>query len=62
MFFINWFAHRQLNQGQVARVLRQPKALWHYAKALRKLVGLVRDDDGPEGQDFIVSGAGILRR
>ncbi len=57
VFFINWFAHRQLNQGQAARVLRQPKALWHYAKALRKLVGLVRDDDGPEGQDFIVSGA-----
>ena len=27
VFFINWFAHRQLNQGQAARVLRQPKAL-----------------------------------
>jgi hypothetical protein len=57
VFFINWFAHRQVNQGRVARVLRQPKALWHYGKALRKLVDLVRDDDAPEGQDFIVSGA-----
>jgi len=38
-------------------VLRHPKALWHYGKALRKLVDLVRDDDAPEGQDFIVSGA-----
>jgi len=57
VFFINWFAHRQVNQGRVARVLRHPKALWHYGKALRKLVDLVRDDDAPEGQDFIVSGA-----
>src|SRR4029453_16847298 len=57
VFFINWFAHRQVNRGRVARVLRQPKALWHYGKALRKLVDLVRDDDTPEGEDFIVSGA-----
>jgi hypothetical protein len=57
VFFINWFAHRQANQGRVARVLRRPKALWHYGRALRKLVDLVRDDDAPQGQDFIVSGA-----
>ena len=57
VFFINWFAHRQVNRGRSARFLRQPKALWHYGKALRKLVDLVRDDDGSEGQDFIVSGA-----
>lgn len=57
VFFINWFAHRQVNRGPVARALRQPKALWHYAKALRKLMDLVRDDDTPEGKDFLVTGA-----
>ena len=54
-------AHRVLHQLVCAspaeprpgrRVLRHPKALWHYGKALRKLIDLVRDDDGPEGQDF----------
>jgi hypothetical protein len=57
VFFINWFAHRQANRGPVARALRHPKALWHYAKALRKLVDLVRDDDTPEGEDFLITGA-----
>jgi hypothetical protein len=57
VFFINWFAHRQTSRGLVARALRHPKALWHYAKALRKLVDLVRDDDTPEGEDFLITGA-----
>src|SRR5262245_21592007 len=57
VFFINWFAHRQANRGLTARTLRHPKALWHYGKALRKLVDLVRDDETPEGKDFIVTGA-----
>src|SRR5262245_28425725 len=57
VFFINWFAYRQANRGMAARVLRHPKALWHYGKALRKLVDLVRDDETPEGKGFIVSGA-----
>lgn len=57
VFFINWFAHRQANLDPVARVLRAPRALWHYAKAVRKLVGLVRDDDAAEGKGFVVTGA-----
>jgi hypothetical protein len=57
VFFINWFAHRQASRGPVASALRHPKALWHYAKALRKLVDLVRDDDTPEGEDFLITGA-----
>jgi hypothetical protein len=57
VFFINWFAHRQANLDPVARALRTPKALWHYAKAVRKLARLVRDDEAPEGKDFVVTGA-----
>jgi hypothetical protein len=41
----------------VVRALRHPKALWHYAKALRKLVDLARNDDTPEGEDFLITGA-----
>lgn len=57
VFFVNWFAHRQVNLGGMARALHQPKALWHYGRALRKLYGLMRDDDAPEGKDFVVTGA-----
>ncbi len=56
-FFINWFAHRQANRGLVPRLLRPPKSGWHYAKAIRKIVNLVRSDDTPDGKDFVVTGA-----
>lgn len=56
-FFINWFAHRQVNLGGAPRLLRLPKSGWHYAKAIRKIVDLVRSDDTPEGKDFVVTGA-----
>jgi len=57
VFFLNWFAHRQSGRGALTRTLRHPKALWHYGKALRKLVDLARDDGTPEGKDFILTGA-----
>jgi len=57
VFFINWFAHRQVNLGVAAEVLRGPKSLWHYAKAVKKLVDMVRDGDTEGGEDFLVTGA-----
>ena len=56
VFFINWFAHQQVERGALGRALRGPKALWHYARALWAVADLVRDD-GDEGADFIVTGA-----
>lgn len=57
VFFVNWFAHREVNRGALPRALRHPRTLWHYAKAVRELLGLVTDGDGDEGQDFIMTGA-----
>ena len=57
VFFINWFAHHQAQQGGLGRALRPPKALWHYGRALWAIADLVRDDDADEGADFIVTGA-----
>lgn len=57
VFFINWYAHRQANLGPVEKLLRGPRSLWHYAKALVKIGDLVRDDDAEEGADFILTGA-----
>jgi hypothetical protein len=57
VFFINWFAHRQANRGLATRLLRIPKSLVHYAKALGQIKELMSDDDGEEGADFVVKGA-----
>ena len=57
VFFINWYAHYQANQGSVQRWLRLPKSLWHYGRAVLQIADLVRDDDADEGADFIVTGA-----
>jgi hypothetical protein len=57
VFFINWFAHRQVNLGVAAEILRGPKSLWHYGKAINKLVDMVRDGDTEGGEDFLVTGA-----
>jgi len=56
-FFVNWFAYSQAQGGIVGRALRRPRSLRHYGRALWKLVDLVRDDSGPEGRDFVVTGA-----
>ena len=57
VFFVNWFAWRQAQRGGSARVLRAPRTLWQYGKALYKLGDLVRDDGADEGADFIATGA-----
>jgi len=57
VFFINWYAHREVSRGAPASLLRTPRSLWHYAKALYKLTDLVRDDGADDGADFIVTGA-----
>jgi hypothetical protein len=57
VFFINWYAHREAASGLPGRLLRPPRSLWHYGKALRKIGDLVRGDDTEEGADFIVKGA-----
>ena len=48
VFFINWYAHREASRGATAGWLRGPRALWHYAKALRNIADLVRNDDADE--------------
>ncbi len=41
VFFVNWVAYQQINQGRLLQQLkpiRDAKALWHYGKALQRLV------------------------
>lgn len=57
VFFINWFAHRQASRGVYSQALRIPKSLWHYGKALWKIVELFTDDEADEAENFVVTGA-----
>jgi len=57
VFFVNWFAHRESNRGRVARLLRIPRSLVHYGRALRQIKELLAEDDAEEGADFLVRGA-----
>ncbi|HEU5192770.1 MAG TPA: ferritin-like domain-containing protein [Methylomirabilota bacterium] len=57
VFFLNWFAYRQARRGVLSRAFRQPKALQHYLRAVRKLAGLAFSKETDEGKDFIVTGA-----
>lgn len=57
VFFINWFAHHQAQQGAGLGWLRHPRGLWHYGYAVTQLAGLVSGDDSEEGADFIATGA-----
>jgi len=57
VFFINWYAHRQASRGLPSRLLRVPRSLFHYGKALRKIGDLVGDDGADDGSDFILTGA-----
>lgn len=57
VFFINWYAHRQASRGLPSRLLRGPRSLWHYGRALLKIGDLVRGGGAEDGADFIVTGA-----
>jgi hypothetical protein len=57
VFFINWYAHREASRGLPSRLLRGPRSLLHYGKALMKIGEVVGDDESDDGSDFIVKGA-----
>ncbi len=56
VFFVNWFTYLQIQRGQGFIGLRTTKTLWHYGKALRKLVGAFSAAD-TSGSGFTVTGA-----
>lgn len=60
VFFANWIAYHQINQGRGARVLRAGHSLWHYAAAawrrLDSFIGSDKNDDG----SFTAAGASVV--
>lgn len=55
VFFINWMAYRQVSKGRGAKVLRAASSAWYYSKALKHLIGVIRDADN-ENESFTATG------
>lgn len=61
VFFINYMAWRQVQQGRGAAPLRAMTGAWFYARALRRLLGLVkRGQASNDGRDFAVTQANMF--
>ncbi len=58
VFFINYMAWREVQSGRGAAPLRALTSAWYYARALRRLLGMVRrGQDVNDGRDFAVTEA-----
>lgn len=55
VFFVNWVAWRQVQRGRGAPPLRAAHSIWHYWKAVRHLLGVVRDADN-RNEGFAIGG------
>jgi hypothetical protein len=61
VFFINYMAWREVQRGRGAAPLRALTSTWYYARALRRLLGMVRrGQDVNEGRDFAITEASMF--
>jgi hypothetical protein len=61
VFFINYMAWREVQRGFGAAPLRAMTSAWYYARALSRLVGMIRrGKDANDGQDFAITEASMF--
>lgn len=61
VFFVNWMAWRETQQGRGAALLRHAQSLRFYARAVGRLLGTVRrGQDQNDGQDFSATQASMF--
>lgn len=60
VFFVNWIAYHQVNQGQGARVLRAAHSFWHYAAAAWRRLDSFRSSDKNNDGSFTATGASMV--
>jgi hypothetical protein len=61
VFFVNWMAYRQVQQGRGARWRRTAASLRFYGRALRRLVGTARRGAAAnDGKDFSATQASVF--
>lgn len=61
VFFINYMAWRQVQRGRGAAPLRALTSAWYYARAMGRLLGMVRrGKDAGDGKDFAITQANLF--
>ena len=61
VFFINYMAWREVQRGRGAAPLRALTSAWYYARAMRRLLGMVRrGKDANDGRDFAITEANMF--
>ncbi len=61
VFFINYMAWREVQRGRGAAPLRALTSTWYYARAMRRLLGMVRrGQDVNDGRDFAITEASMF--
>ena len=60
VFFVNWITYLQIQQGRGFPMLRTGHALWHYSKALWKLVSVFGGSAEEDEKSFTATGANSL--
>ncbi len=61
VFFINYMAWRQVQRGRGVAPLRALTSAWYYARALSRLLGMVRRGQGAnDGKDFAITEANVF--
>ena len=61
VFFINYMAWRQVQRGRGAAPLRALTSVWYYARAMSRLLGMVRrGKEAGDGRDFAITEANVF--
>ncbi|MCG8366874.1 MAG: ferritin-like domain-containing protein [Pseudanabaenales cyanobacterium] len=61
VFFVNWFTYEQINHGWGLPPLRAARTLWHYSRAIRKLIAAFGGAD-TGGARFAATDAGLFAK
>ncbi|HEY9300206.1 MAG TPA: hypothetical protein VIQ31_28345, partial [Phormidium sp.] len=57
VFFVNWIAYKQVQEGKGAKIFRGANSLWHYSGALKRRLGSFKGTKKGSGKGFTASGA-----
>jgi hypothetical protein len=57
VFFANWMAYTQIQEGQGVGIVRGTKSLWFYARAVKRLLSSFTQGNSQSGPGFTVGGA-----
>ena len=62
VFFVNWIAYHQVQQGRGARVFRSTYSLWHYLAAIRRRLNSFMSGNKSTDGSFTATGAGAVTK